>query len=698
MSALLTVDDLNVTFATPRGRLQALNSVSFEVDSGEVLALVGESGSGKSTIGLSILGLLGPEASVSGGALYFKGQDLSALSQKQFQTLRGNSISIVFQDPFTSLNPSLTIGFQISEILSLHKSLSADQVHDKVIAAMTEVGLRNPESLAKAYPHQLSGGMKQRVLIASALVCEPELLILDEPTTALDVTVEAQIIDLINEIREKRSLGVLFITHNLGIVNRFADRVCVLYAGRVVETGPKKPLFSAPQMPYTKGLLASIPHLTTAGRRAKLDAIKGRLPNMVDPPTGCIFQARCPFAEGRCGEAQPLVELEHGQFARCWKAAELVDSPWPTQSVDDSAAKEQAGQSSGTLVEVHNLRKTFRIGSAYSNVEWRRIAGVIPWPKPRPQEIHALDDISLAINSGEVLGLVGESGSGKSTLGRALLRLLRADDGRVAFDGSEVLDMKGGQLSTFRRRAQIIFQNPDSSLNPRRTVGDAVARAVSLFHGLSGQALRARTEELLEQVGLGSNYYDRYPHQLSGGEKQRVGIARALAPEPSFIVCDESVSALDVSVQATVLNLLDELKDRLGLSYLFISHDLSVVAHISDRIAVMYAGRIVESGPTDAVLKPPFHPYTKALLSAAPTADPNESKPERIVLDSDGPEMQQQGCQFQNRCSQKISGVCDQVTPTDVELSPGHFISCHRYNPDDESSGTTGPMTTAVDG
>jgi peptide/nickel transport system ATP-binding protein len=673
---LLEVSDLSVTFETPNGPLRALNSVDFQVMPGETLALVGESGSGKSTAAMAVIGLLGPEAKVS-GEVRIIGHDMMNISEAQRRKLRGPAVSIVFQDPFTSLNPGLTVGRQVSESLVYHLRASQEEALERSVQALAEVGLPDPHSLLSAYPHQLSGGMQQRVLIASALICNPKLLILDEPTTALDVTVEARILDLLDEIRQRRGLGILFITHNLGVVNRIAERVCVLYAGRVAEVGSKYDVLSSPAHPYTKGLLASLPTLTLNEHRSRLAPIPGRLPDMTDAPTGCVFKPRCPFSEERCGLPQELQVVDRTRRARCWKANSLLDLPWQiTEQAHQSTATSTPPAGSGELV-ASDLVKTF-VGGRIGGIRWERRLG-LPWPTPVRRKTRAVDGVSIRIAPGEVLGLVGESGSGKSTLGRLLTRLIDTDSGWIVFDGEDVTSRPERQLKTFRGKAQVIFQNPDSSLNPRKTVGEAIGRALDLHTDGPRAQRRARVEQILDRVGLPRSYLSRYPHQLSGGEKQRVGVARALATQPSFIMCDEPTSALDVSVQATVLNLLADLREQEGLSYLFISHDLSVVSHVSDRIAVMYAGEIVEIGRTREVLEPPYHPYTEALLSAIQLPDPRLAQRERITLRTDTVPSGQEtiGCPFHPRCPRKLGKICETTRPPAVQASKDHSFICH---------------------
>ncbi|HMK79969.1 MAG TPA: ABC transporter ATP-binding protein [Xanthobacteraceae bacterium] len=662
--AFLSVESLTVEYATPAGPIGALRDVSFSVGKGEALALVGESGSGKSTVALAVLGLLGPEARIVAGRVVFDGRDLLALPQPSLRALRGSRLGIVFQDPFASLNPALPIGAQVAEPLIYHRGVRPADALAKAKAALAEVGLPRPDELLKAYPHQLSGGMQQRVLIAQSLICDPELLILDEPTTALDVTVEAKILDLLDALRRSRGLTMLFITHNLGVVNRICDRACVLYAGSVLEEGPKAATLAAPLHPYTQGLLGSIVSLE-AESRARLTPIPGRLPDLRQLPGGCIFHPRCAHVLEACRTEPQLMRPVEGRSVRCWRAGFLPhQAPAPDTAAADGAPK------GAPLVAVRDLHKAYPLAS-------RLVIGGPTLLRLQRREVRAVNGVSLTIRAGEVLGLVGESGSGKSTLGQCIARLSDASSGEISFLDRDVTAARGGALRAFRRDVQIIFQNPMSSLNPRRRVGATIGRSLALLG--RGRGERAgMIGKLLEAVGLPADYARRYPHQLSGGERQRVSIARALASEPKFIVCDEPISALDVSVQATVLNLLADLRDRLKLAYLFISHDLSAVAHIADRIAVMYAGALLEEGPTAQVLAPPFHPYTEALLSAVPSID-RAHRGDRIRLRGDAGETGEamKGCPFHRRCPRKIGAICEESAPPLVRPAPAHWIRCH---------------------
>ncbi len=654
--AALRVEDLSVHYGTARGQVRALDRVSLAIPRGQVLGLVGESGSGKSTVVLALLGLLGEAARVQATVLDFDGHDLL----RDPAALRGRRIGVVFQDPSSVLNPALRIGLQVAEPLLVHRRLPRAEAFARATALLAETGIRRAATVMRAYPHQLSGGMKQRAVIATALAAEPDLLLLDEPTTALDVTVEAQILDLLEQLRERRGLTMLLVSHNLGVVDRICDRLTVLYAGRVVEFGPTAELLRTPRHPYTRGLLRALPRPDRL-RAGRLPAIPGNLPDLADPDPGCNFRPRCPFAEEACASPQELSDAGPGRLVRCHRAEAAAHLPWPAP---ESRTVPSPQPPLGCLLEASGMRRAFRSGSTLARMLGRADAAV-----------HAVDGVSLVIRPGETLGLVGESGCGKSTLGRLLLRLLPADSGSLRFAGQPVPDMPA---LDFRQRAQIVFQNPDTALNPRQTVEAILRRPLSHFGLAHGAQAGHEMDRLLDLVRLPRAFRTRYPHQLSGGEKQRVGIARALASQPDFVVADEAVSALDISVQAAVLNLLADLQNELGVAYLFISHDIGVIAHIAERVAVMYRGRLVEEGRTADVLHPPYHPYTEALLSAVPVVGVRGRDASRIRLVGDvgglalGP-----GCCFADRCPRRIGPVCDTVPPPWQRPADTHRIACH---------------------
>ncbi|WP_377806200.1 ABC transporter ATP-binding protein [Azospirillum sp. A29] len=665
---LLDVRGLTISYGNARGTLRAASDVSFAIRPGEVMGLVGESGSGKSTVAMAILDLLGGGGRVDSGEILFDGVDLRRLPPSERQALRGDRIAAVFQDPFTSLNPALTVGHQIAEPLIQHKGLSPRQAAARVQDLLAEVGIRDPRRVAAAYPHELSGGMQQRALIATALGCEPKLLILDEPTTALDVTVEARIIELLAKLCESHRLSALFVSHNLGIVNRICQTVTVLYGGVVVETGATGRVLSRPAHPYAKGLVAALPRIT-AERRHRLPSIPGTVAKLAGPPAACVFAPRCPFAEETC-RSQPQAMLTDGDGAgdgdgvRCWKADALAGTPWPDEDYATKRRPRATQPRSAPLVEVDHLRKIY--GASRSILPWLRRAGTV-----------AVEDVSFTVGRGEVVGVVGESGSGKSTIGRALLALTEPSAGTVTFDGADLTEAVRRGDQTLRRRAQLVFQNSAASLNPRKTVGAAMDRPLVLAGRADAEERRKTVASLLTRVGLPAAYADRYPHELSGGERQRVNIARALATDPDFVVCDEAVSALDVSVQANILNLLAELRDEMGLSYLFITHDIAVVSHIADRVLVVYGGTICEEGPIGRVLRPPYHPYTEALLSAVPRLAEDGQEAPRILLEDAAPAPGGRGCVFAGRCPRKLGSVCDEQAPPVHETADGHRIACH---------------------
>ncbi|MCX7364540.1 MAG: ABC transporter ATP-binding protein [Alphaproteobacteria bacterium] len=652
VDAALHVEGLSVAYATRAGWLKALDGVSLSIPPGGVLGLVGESGSGKSTVVLALLGLLGPSARVDAQRLDFDGHDLL----HNAASIRGRRVGVVFQDAAASLNPALTIGTQVIEPMRTHLHTERRAAWTRGTELLDEMGIPRPAEVMHSYPHQLSGGMKQRVGIATALASEPDLLLLDEPTTALDVTIEAQILSLLDELRKRRNLAMLLVSHNLGIVDRLCDSVSVLYAGRLAESGTTSAVLHHPRHPYTKGLLAALPR-PDRPHAGRLAPIPGGLPDLHTLDPGCNFRPRCAFAAEGCEQPQTSHGADH--TVSCHRVEEVADLSWPIEAAPTATVSTK--RTALPLLEAETMSARFDSGGWLARL-LGKAGGVL-----------AVDRVSLSIRTGEVVGLVGESGCGKSTLGRLLLRLLPARTGTLRFGGG-VVEAQADR--DFRRRAQVVFQNPDTSLNPRQTVSVILQRAVQWFamaHGTA--AVAAEIDRLLDLVRLPRHYASRYPHQLSGGEKQRVGIARALASRPEFLVCDEAVSALDVSVQAAILNLLRDLRDELGVAYLFISHDIGVIAHIADRVAVMYHGTIVEEGPVEDVLHPPYHPYTELLLSSVPLIGkgrrPSPAQSTTAAKPVTG------GCKFAARCSRRVGQICDSVTPPLQQAGPGHTILCH---------------------
>jgi peptide/nickel transport system ATP-binding protein len=677
MMPLLSVRDLTVTYAENGERLTAARAVSFDLASGEALGLVGESGSGKSTIAGAILDLLDAGARVEGRIL-FEGDDLRGLDSRHRRKLLGRRIGAVFQDPFTTLNPAMRVGRQIAEPLVEHLGLRPKAAMERACELLADMRIDEPRRVAAAYPHQLSGGMRQRALMAAAVACEPPLLILDEPTTALDVTVEAQILALLADLRERQQIGLLLISHNLAVIRALCDRIAVLYASQIVEQGPAPEVLSRPLHPYSKGLIASLPPLCPAEPGARLPSIGGRPASLATPPSACFFPPRSAFAEARC-RAEPQALVEHGseRAVRCWKYDLTGD--WPSV-VQPRLARTRLED--GSLVRATGLRKQFpaRRGIAELGLDW---SGRLPRLRYRREYTIAVDDVSLSIAPGEALGLVGESGCGKSTLGRLLLRLIDASSGDIEFGGEDVSRFDRAGLRRFRQGAQIVFQNVDSSLNPRLSIGEAIGRPLQLFDPSSAAERAGRLDELLDMVQLPRAYRTRYPFQLSGGERQRVAIARALATRPRFIVCDEPVSSLDVSVQAAIVNLLADLRDAFGLAYLFISHDLAVVGQLAERIAVMYRGSVCEIGSAREIFLSPHHPYTVALLATVAKLRAREVPVAPLTARVTGSAAGQarKGCHFQARCPLTIKGICDTVSPPLRRLSPTHRAACHLVEP-----------------
>lgn len=599
-SPILEIKDLRVTYETDIEVVEAVNGISFQIEKGKTLGLVGETGAGKTTTALSILRLL-PETTgrIKGGEICFEGEDLLHVDEEQMRVVRGNRISMVFQDPMSSLNPVYTVGDQIGEAIRLHRpELSNDAVEQRIDEILQLVGIM--PSRKHEYPHQFSGGMKQRVVIAMALCCEPELLIADEPTTALDVTIQAQVLAMIAELRSRLGTSMLMITHDLGIVARTCDDVCVMYAGKIVEAGTVEDIFLAPSHhPYTEGLFGSIPNLTTKARRLK--PILGLMPDPTNLPKGCEFAPRCEKCMEICRTEKPKIcgEGSHKLYCHLFDPDRQKTGVGGNTNVEMSRNVDDKGNA--PLLETIDLKKYFKVGGG---------------------TLHAVDSINIKLYQGETLGVVGESGCGKSTLGRTILKLIEPTAGHIIYDGKDITSLNIRKMRPLRREMQIIFQDPYSSIDPRKSVIETISEYMFIHKSYpTRREIMNRAVELMDMVGLARRYADAYPHELDGGRRQRIGIARALSLQPRFIVCDEPVSALDMSIQAQILNLLMDLQDELNLSYMFVTHDLSVVKHISDQIMVMYLGICIEFASSDELFQKPLHPYTKALLAAIPEPD-----------------------------------------------------------------------------
>jgi peptide/nickel transport system ATP-binding protein len=607
--AVLQVTDLAMQFDTPAGVVRAVDGVDLEIRKGECFALVGESGSGKSMTALSLMRLLPETAQVRRGRVLLQGQDLLALPEAAMRTVRGRRLAMIFQEPSTALNPVLTVERQISEVLERHTRLRGAAVRQRALELLDQVGIPDRERRLGEFPFQLSGGLKQRVMIASALAAEPEVLIADEPTTALDVTIQAQILELLQKLQAERNMGILLITHDLGIVAQMAQRVAVMYAGEIVELAARDAFFAAPQHPYSQKLFAALP--TPARRGGELSVIPGQVPPLTGEFRGCRFADRCEFVFDRCRQEAPrLIEVRGmpGRFARCHLRER--DAAEPRRVAEDAAAEGTvfAAAAPAALMQATGLKVHFPIRRGV----FKRTVGYVK----------AVDGVELSIHAGRTLALVGESGSGKTTVGKALLRLVPPTEGKVTFDGVDLASLPADALRARRNAIQIIFQDPYASLNPRMRIADILAEGMlSLGVGGTEKERSRRLAALLDQVGLPLSALHRYPHEFSGGQRQRIAIARALAVEPRLVVCDEPTSALDVSVQAQILNLLKSLQERLGLAYLFITHNIGVVEYLAHDVAVMYQGRIVERGRAEEVLANPQHPYTRTLLAAVPTVD-----------------------------------------------------------------------------
>ena len=665
---LLQIKDLHTDIEIRNGVVRALSGVDLHVNPGETLGIVGESGSGKTMTALSLMGLLPQGGKVSSGSIILDGQDLTQLPLKEKRKLRGTKVGMIFQDPLTSLNPTMKIGLQVCEPLRVHEKLSKREALARAVEILKRVGMPRPEVVINNYPHQLSGGMRQRVMIAMALVCKPRILIADEPTTALDVTTQMQILDLIDELRDEYKMGVILITHDLGVVAGHTDRVAVMYAGRIVETAPTKTLFTEPKHRYTSSLMAALPERALAAG-TKLFSIPGAPPSLTNLPVGCRFAARCLWATDECRAGYPDLSGDDTHTFSCFHPVQEGDeSPAVLQGkLDSTSAEETASDapqiSHDVLLDVKEASREYEsAGSGF----FKREKGVVS----------AVDRVSITVKKGETYGLVGESGCGKSTVGRLIAGLEPPSGGAIELDGRDLATLKGRDAVRIHRDVQMMFQDSYAAMDPRMRIDQILAEPMSIQKTGNARQIAERIMEILEQVGLTEEILDRYPHEFSGGQLQRIGFARSLTLAPDLIVADEPVSALDVSVQAQVLNLMKDLQQELGLSYLFISHDLAVVQYMADRIGVMYLGRIVEEGPAREVVNNPKHPYTKALIDSIPVPDPEFVHDESAIkLTGEPPSAVNppEGCRFRPRCP--FAGEECKVQP--MLTDEAHRVACH---------------------
>ncbi len=663
---ILEVENLSISYKVDKKWIAAVRDFHLSIQPGTIAGIVGESGSGKSTAAKGIMGYLDANGRLDeGSSVRFNGMELAGQPRSTLRHIWGNDVTMVPQDPGAALNPSIRVGEQVAEVARLHLGHNRQDALDSAIEAMQRVNLPDPAALARRYPHELSGGQQQRVAIAMALITEPLLLILDEPTTALDVTTEAVILDLVRDLMAERDAAALYVTHNLGVVAQLCDTVTVMYAGEIMEQDDVSALFDTPRHPYTLGLLNSIVRPGQTKRDRRLNTIPGRPPSLKELPVGCVYIDRCPLAADICKTHPSLETLDDGRIVRCYHWADVdADALLERQSgIDETADADRS-----LLFEVEDLTRHFPVP--------RSLPAVIRGEEKRP--VRAVENVTLSVRAGRTYGLVGESGSGKTTLSRMIIGLTRPTSGRMELMGADIAPTLGKRGRDQLAQLQMIFQNPQGSLNPYLTVGQALRRPLMKLRGFSRSAADAEVQTLLEAVSLRREYAGRYPAELSGGEKQRVAIARAFASEPGLILCDEPVSALDVSVQAAVLNLLAELQESLGTAYIFISHDLAVVGYLSDYVAVMYLGELFEVGYASDLFSAPLHPYTEALVSAIPAPDPaRRGEAVRLSDDIPSPRDKPTGCAFHTRCPRKIGPICETEAPPWRDDADEHYIRCH---------------------
>jgi peptide/nickel transport system ATP-binding protein len=653
-TAAVSIDGLTVSYRR-RGRLlRVLSDVTFTIRPGEAYGLVGESGCGKTTAAMALMRYLPPNAVIESGSISFAGEDLLAADDETLRKWRGSRIAMVYQDPGTALNPSIRVGDQVAEVYRFHRGMGKAEALSASADMLGTVQISDPSRVLRRYPHELSGGQQQRIMFAMALATDPELLVLDEPTTGLDATVEAEVLDLVEHLRDQFNAAILFVSHNLGIVARVCERVGVLYAGRLIEQGQARELFNDPRHPYSLALLRCAPRLGMSKQTDRLDPIPGSLPPLGAEVQGCVYAERCPIARDRCRAEDPVVApvAGAGHASRCFFPDEV-----PAIPRRESATAESSDDQRDMLLNVEHLVKAYKFAGT---------------------EVIAVAGVDLELREGEVLGLVGESGSGKSSLAKVIVGLLEPTDGTMSFEGESIQSLAQRRSQRARRGLQMVFQNPDSALNPRHSVRGILRRSLRLLAGVTGKNEQEHDlVELAQSVRLEPRHLDVRPSSLSGGLKQRVAIARSFAGKPALVLCDEPTSALDVSVQAAILNLLVDLQRNEGVSYIFISHDLAVVRYVSDRIGVMYLGQLVEVGPSEAVFEPPHHPYTEALLSAIPTLDLDHRPRIRLTGTVPSPVDPPSGCRFHTRCPRFLGNVCVEQEPPWQQSGEGHSYRCH---------------------
>ncbi len=666
--AILEIKDLVVSYTTLSGKITAVRGVNLSVERGTTQGIVGESGCGKSTLAFAIMGYLDRNGQIESGEILLDGENISDKPRKWMKKIWGKELNIVYQDPSAALNPSIKIGRQIGEVLETHGDSSEKEARDETVEMLRELQISDPEIVADSYPHQLSGGMRQRVCLAMALISRPKLMIMDEPTTNLDVTVEAKILDIIKDLKTEFNTTIIYITHDLGVVYEVSDRSGVMYAGQFVEEGPTEDLIGSPIHPYTRGLLRTVPEVSTETRKGKLQPISGSVVELDSLPQGCKFNPRCPYRQEGCTESEPEFQVLDGdRHVRCFEAEEIIKEDYERKPGGGERMSEEKGGGK-KILGAENAKKYF--GEAKTRLLSREKVD---------DRVRAVDDVSFNLDEGNTLGVVGESGCGKSTLARTIIGLEEITDGQITLEDKDISVPIEGRDQEVLRQIRIVFQDPRATLNPKRTIKQAMVRPIKLAGASHNEAVN-KAEELLQAVDLGPSYLDRHPDQLSGGQKQRVAIARAFASQPELILCDEPTSSLDVSIQSSIINLLLDLQDDLNTTFMYISHNLAVVSYISDYMAVMYLGRLVEVGPTEDILNPPYHPYTEALLSSISVPNP-EVEQKRIRLSGVVPSARNvpSGCRFHTRCPRKIGEICEtEEPPTRIAGDDAkHSITCH---------------------